>query len=376
MHIDKIILQLNEISSELAKIRENENKKEIDFNFKYIKAIGNKYSIRNHILIEQDEYTRDLYITALMLLVLEDENKDTRLENILFLSRIVSSFNKEYDLEDCIIKSQKIKSDFWDNFYSNITNDLANCFILDALVISQISHNSIDIDKISNIIQLFDIDNEKLECLSNVAISILQQNEKGFIKSICDGYKPYHNYLIGYFRNLKYNAISNDINSIKQIEGNILIINAEIRDFKDTLDLDTFSANEMEFYNCNFQKMHSIKSNHKAIKFNRCCFKDCDIKTYSLFFIERLNISNSEIINCESTDALIESNECLINNCKFNKCTAWGKFIKSKYGSISNTRFKECKYKSWLDLRYCCNSDINIWISIEDGQISNCKVIY
>ena len=376
--IEEIANNIKQICDEMLDSEKSMNKNNYEIDLEKIEAIATKNPLVGHKVCELDEHIQRIYLKYLVNIINLTNNQNTRYSQILFLNRIIKDIkNTSINIKDIILTSLNQTLDL-DEFIKCISDDIVDLFVVDSLIISNITGNieRESLDYISEIISLFNIKNDKFCDLVNLAKSILERND--------DKIEEYSikcsdlNLFLCYMENPYDGVIVYTLEQAKNHKSKkIILYNCNIRNKTESMNLDEFYADEITFVNCKFENIQGIYSINKKIVFKCCDFLNINVneatvkqnESYTRNDIEDIEIGFFRKIVL--TNGFIIINNCLFYNCKFKDCTISQNFINGCFCKIIKCYFDNCKVnkcKSGQHLIVINNGDV------EDSIIDNCNI--
>lgn len=178
----EIMNRMEMIFEELEAMKiSNTEKNSIDFS--KINRLAKQYPIAGHILKEEDEYNKKLYLAVLSSVA--QINKDAREEKLLYLNRIAEGVKYEGDFAEVVKLASEVNDKVLSDFIEYVNEkSLRYMFIFEALLISGLSGelNEASNTYISEIISYLKIRRDEVAFLVKLAIIVLEQNEKAYLE--------------------------------------------------------------------------------------------------------------------------------------------------------------------------------------------------
>ena len=376
--IEEIANNIKQICDEMLDSEKSMNKNNYEIDLEKIEAIATKNPLIGHKVCELDEHIQRIYLKYLVNIINLTNNQNTRYSQILFLNRIIKDIkNTSINIKDIILTSLNQTLDL-DEFIKCISDDIVDLFVVDSLIISNITGNieRESLDYISEIISLFNIKNDKFCDLVNLAKSILERNddkiEEYSIKCsdlslfLCYMENPYDGVFVYTLEQAKNYKVEK-----------IILYNCHIKNKTESINLDEFYADEITFINCKFENIQGIYSINKKIIFKSCDFFNINSseatmnqnKCYIRDNIEDIELRHETQIVLRKGFIII--NNCLFYNCKFRDCTVSQNFINGCFCKIIKCYFDNCKLNKSEQGEYLIVINNG---NFKDSVINNCNI--
>lgn len=284
--------------------------KEINVKVEQIRAFFKKNQPKSHPITEHpiskcDEYTCGLYFDMLCVIA-QYENEDTE-NTFRFIQRIMASCNGSLSITEYSKRAMEITTEKISEFLKQCKDvELQEIFFIDSLLISCAngSPNQKQIEFLAEIGDVIGFDKKKLKYLSDLAVSILEQDSE-----------KYH----------KANGAYEDEDKVRILEK--VICYSKL--FVDGIIIDTqknkyyYSLEKSEFLlkNVTFSNMECIIIENKIIS-------GCDIKFISS---KKIILKNCEIKELTVPLSFDSVEDIIIDSCKFTNC---GKDRRDNGGAI------------------------------------------
>lgn len=344
------------------------------------------FPLNHHPLENEEEYSKELYIT-LLCSVAQYDNAISFGENNL-IRRIIIGVGLEDDINKYLKRGLEIDSELVSEFVRYFADsNLSYNFILDSLVLSgcdgKIDENVIGF--IAELAEILNIDREKIEFISSLALAVLEQNgskydelmtiipHKVSMKNYLYYTKEFANGLIVDEKEYKYFYskthlkvdFSNQISfkGCKVIFENIIVDLAE-----DKGKLNFRGCEDIKFTDCDFRGIHNpiIFNACGDIDISNCKFVDFENHAIEVSNSKSIEIKESKFENCvyySSNNVDIYGGAIFIKNTEniyiyfteFNKCNtiSWNKYdnydgmgsgIYIEYGNVKTINISKCKF--------------------------------
>lgn len=385
MDISQIISTLQTLSDEVAKLEQKPIQATPYDEVKELVKIANTYPFSNHILTEKSESIRMNYIATLLALIEDTADETVRTQQLLYIYRIIASYDPNINIRDYIIKSLKTDNDFWDDLIELFDYETSFIFAVDMLALGMLDTSDSNknlYESLSSILQAFKFDKKTIKKIALVSKSIIEQNFSALIEKTSKDDNINHGSLLGYYSSIDYQNITSDFFGAAKLNGKLLIANAKIKNHTTIIELDKFAADEICFYNCEFDFIRGIKSNSKKVKFEKCSFDKNDFdknrakkEEQSYPFIQggKMQFENCTFTNCNSNYAILDLKDSKIIDCEFENCNGSG-LIRQYFFLLTSCDVALCTFKN-------CNADtdspsrsntIGGFIFIKNGKMNKC----
>lgn len=324
-----------------------------------------EYAIVNPDLTELDEFTKNLYLKVLCM-VLQYENEPSEMQ-ILFLKRIVKGMGVEEPAEEYLRRALEISDEDMREFFNLLKeNKIKYYFAMDGLLLVSMGDTQTGCyEYLAEVIELMGICKDDLDYICLVAGSALQQQSSLYdeAKELLNervekvDYAPYiRNFYAGAIkdsRELVHFSVpdrkySKDIAiRTKYREKKVVLENLDIDlDLDWNIDIEKEwefnSCEEVIFENCHF----SGREGWRSIRFDGCqkvYIHKCRFSDFRGSIVEKRNIYHMQIEECEFENCY----------CSGEGSGAYG-IIHSEYGDhsitiIKKSVFRNCGCRSYSD---------------------------
>lgn len=326
-----------------------------------------KHALRNPATACLEEYVKALYLKMLCTVV-QYENTPSEMQ-MLYLKRILNGMQTGETAEDCMRKALEIEKTDMREFINAIQNSKAKYyFALEGLLLAGMGNRSRgNYEYLAEIIGLLDISRNELECLCQVAKSVLQQQTAAFdnAKTLMGGkmnkldFLPYMwEYYVGAAVNLdtrKY-YYAPDHEASRGMELPNEHRNCDV--YFENLDIDMTKGQwlfnrcgEVHFRNCQIEggKYVIMMSRVKRVVIENCVFRHFTERVLEMEQGEELEIVGSEFLSCGCTMEEISSHDVgggvlYINNSVINHLDLRSVFLKENVFRKCYVASKEIEY--------------------------------
>ena len=166
MDISQIISTLQTLSDEVAKLEQKPIQATPYDEVKELVKIANTYPFSNHILTEKSESIRMNYIATLLALIEDTADETVRTQQLLYIYRIIASYDPNINIRDYIIKSLKTDNDFWDDLIELFDYETSFIFAVDMLALGMLDTSDSNknlYESLSSILQAFKFDKKTIK---------------------------------------------------------------------------------------------------------------------------------------------------------------------------------------------------------------------
>lgn len=344
------------------------------------------FPLNQHPLKNEEEYAKEIYITLLCSIAQYDNIVSPGENNLI--RRIITGIGLEDDIAKYLKRGLEIDNELVSEFVRDFADSyLSYNFILDSLVISgcdgKIDENVIEF--IAELAEVLNIDREKVEFISNLALAILEQDSSKYADLMTS--TPHKV------------SMKNYLYYTKEFANGLIVDEKDYKHFYSKTHLKVDSSKGFEFKGCNvvfeniivdltenkgkinFRGCEDLKfidsefvGGHNPIIFSACGYIDianCKFKDFENHAIEVSNsksieIKESKFENCfyySSNNVDIHGGAIFIKNTEniyiyfseFNKCNtiSWNEYdhydgmgngIYIEYGNVKIINISKCKF--------------------------------
>lgn len=396
MTIEKIVVLLKQLTEEVQKLEKTPAAKTEYQEDSKIIALAKRYPFEGHILVNKSDVVKKYYITTLLSIFSSVNNNNLSKEQQLFICRIISSYDSQINIKEYITQSLKVDIQYFNNLVEVFDFDTAVCFAVDLMLLSLFRKERIiekECELISDILQLLKINKETVLKTANIAKAIAGQNFTQLIQLIDSTDKINYSCFLAYYPENTYTSIVKNITDIKNMPGNILVVNAKISNYQDFIDLNEYKAEKISFYNCSFNNIRGFKE-IKQLVFDSCNFENNifneNTKTgvwglfggvkgednYTFINGDRITLKNTIFTNIRASKNILDLTNSNIENCKFINCQGLdvpcSYLIQMNTGEIKNSVFENCSIKTSMEDRNVTTGGI---VLISNGIFKNNNLI-
>lgn len=284
-----------------------------------------KYALRNPVTACQEEYVKSLYLKMLCTVV-QYENTPTEMQ-MLYLKRILKGIQTGETTEDCMRKALEIESSDMREFINAMQYNKTKCFFaLEGLLLAGMgNHSRGNYEYLAELIGLLDISQSKLECLCQVAKSVLQQQTAAFdnAKTLMGrkmkklDFLPYmREYYVGAVVDLdtRKHYYAPDLEASREMELPSEYRNCDVSFENLAIDMTKGRwlfdhCGEVRFQNCQIEggKYVIMMSRVKRVVIVNCVFRHFTDRVLEMEQGEELEIVGSEFLSCGCTMEEISS---------------------------------------------------------------------
>lgn len=286
-----------------------------------------KYALRNPVTACQEEYVKSLYLKMLCTVV-QYENTPTEMQ-MLYLKRILKGIQTGETTEDCMRKALEIESSDMREFINAMQYNKTKCFFaLEGLLLAGMgNHSRGNYEYLAELIGLLDISQSKLECLCQVAKSVLQQQTAAFdnAKTLMGrkmkklDFLPYmREYYVGAVVDLdtRKHYYAPDLEASREMELPSEYRNCDVSFENLAIDMTKGQwlfkgCREVRFRNCQIQGgCYAIKmSRVERVVMENCVFRNFTDRVLEMELEKDLEIVGSEFLSCGCTMEEISSHD-------------------------------------------------------------------
>ena len=400
MTIEKIVVLLKQLTEEVQKLEKTPAAKTEYQEDSKIIALAKRYPFEGHILVNKSDVVKKYYITTLLSIFSSVNNNNLSKEQQLFICRIISSYDSHINIKEYITQSLKVDIKYFNNLVEVFDFDTAVCFAVDLMLLSLFGKDRIiekECELISDILQLLKINKETVLKTANIAKAIAGQNFTQLIQLIDSTDKINYSCFLAYYPEHTYTSIVKNITDIKNMPGNILVVNAKISNYHDFIDLNEYKMEKISFYNCSFNNIRGFKGS-KQVLFDDCYFENnplnmydnglvadiSGIKTikkaednYTFIKGDRIIFKDTIFTNIRVSKNILDLTNSNIENCKFINCQGLdvpcSYLIQMNTGEIKNSVFEDCSIKTSNEDRDVTTGGI---VLVTNGMIKNNKFVH
>ena len=273
-----------------------------------------KYAVINPKLIEKDNYFKTLYLKMLCTVVQYD-NTPSEMQ-ILYLSRLLKGTDLKISIEECMRRAFDIGDLEFKEFISLMDNSpLKYYFALESLILIGIEgtkHKNIEL--VADLLEIFGIGKDDLNCLLLICKSVLEQNSKHYDEAKRTMSRIVH--VINIEQYLYTNCVS------KQLVGDIGKVYTSQGNKKDFQMGKSYSDEVITFQNMTIRLTQSvIFRKSKTVEFNNCNIISNINSRFKFYEVEKIIFNNCDISNFH--DRIAEIKMCgnvVITNCIITNC--------------------------------------------------------
>ena len=283
--IDELQAELRLICSELEKLKESQKAETREVNFREIAARAERYPISGHPMVNEVEYTKDMYILMLLSVAALDDEKYE--ESFMTIYRIAFGMNFSGNIESLFLSAKSMKFETLDECTRLFLNSkLRLVLLLECMMIAAGFENGKRraIEYISQLAVMLNVSKDDIEFLANLARVVLTQDlneyKTDFLNVYGDIFDCYIDVFSGYLkielitvsRTKRFEGLEYNISSVRE-KGNgnisftyqsriIRTIGGTNNDSKQ-IEIDT-SDMIVNYLN---HKITKVKNNHEKLIF-------------------------------------------------------------------------------------------------------------
>lgn len=337
--LKKHLSSIEEIISSLEEKNANSDTGfEIDIN--QIDKMAKQAPYMGHFISEYDEEVIKKYIIFLASIVREADDIEKRTKQYYFISRLLHGTSIEMSISEWITKSELVElSDI--EFIKEAINDDCTLMAFDILLMISMD-GAIDerqMNYFCEVLAYFSLDKKIVDALVKTCTFILKGEEAELFQyaSMIPISK-----LSCYLKNPINEEVVSSVEGLRKSKNQDVVVAGVV--FKNAeLDIDKFNKISIDFKNCKFENISSIRARKTKVSFNNCSFDRCckqgEFEDNIFFGLPKTKtIFDNALIAIKTADFV---------ECKFEKCgqeyvNPISIFIGLKQGKISRCTFKEC----------------------------------
>ena len=282
MTIEQIVVLLKQLTEEVQKLKKTPDTKTKYKEDNKVITLAKRYPFKGHVLINKSDVVKKYYITTLLSISNSENNNNLSKEQQLYICRIIASYDSQINIKEYITQSLKVDIEYFNNLAEVFDFDTTVCFAVDLMVLSLFQKEGVKekaCEQISDILQLLKINKETILKTACIAKSIATQDFDQLIQLIEAADKINYSSFLAYYPENTYTSIVKNITNIKNMPGNILVVNAKISNYHDFIDLNEYKMEKISFYNCFFNNIRGFKGS-KQVLFDDCYFENNPLNMY------------------------------------------------------------------------------------------------
>lgn len=341
MDFTQIVTLLKQVTDAIQKMENSSNQtNNYDADEKMI-LLAKQYPLKGHYLVDQSDNVRKSYLVFLLAFCNALSNQSLKQRKMYYIGRIISSFDKEVNLEKYITQSLNFDMKNIYNLIETLDSKAASYFSVDLLVLFMLDADNIsknEYEIISDILQFLKISINDTKKVAHIAKAIVKQDANFFFDNINQIPLINYDYFLGYFSNIEYTSITNKIEDICYLKGNALVVNTQVLNYQECLEMSDCTANVITFKNCLFKNIKGFRDNKQKIIFDDCTFENTifDEKKYN----DAYDDSNTD---SGKVNIYIQGNNIILKNCTFSNIWTSISILNIDTGEIDNCTFEKCR---------------------------------
>ncbi len=333
--------QLEKIEAELARIIHmvDELKKEeslgndIDLEEIYRQAGAKAWT--EHVITSGNEMTKRSYLSVLMGCAGLAEQMDRKIGQYYFVARILRGVSDKLTMEELLQESRLLNGKVYEHLREALSEEQVQALLLDLCVMVSMTGEIEERQQIflGECFAMFGVSKEQIRNLLVVAKGVLRQEYRVILQ-------PDVNFpvisCVHYFRDVfSGTVITSKENIPKKHTEKLLVFNVKYE--KDTLDIDQMNSTQVDFVNCEFEKMTGITAFITNCGFYGCKFTDCG-RRKPLGPPRKLKKIKDEY------GAIIQMKKAVFDMCIFLDCYNENDAVASILVKMRQGLFKECHF--------------------------------
>lgn len=343
--LKKHLSSIEEIISSLEE-KDSNNSTEFEIDINQIDKMARQAPYKRHFISEYDEDIIKKYIIFMASIVREADDIEKRTKQYYFIDRLLKGTLVDMPINEWVTKSELVElSDI--EFIKEAIND--NCVLMVFDILLMISMDGVINDRQMNyfceVLAYFSLDKKIIDAVVKTVNLLLKGEEAELLQyaSMIPISK-----LSCYLKNPVSGDVVASVEEIrKSKQEDVVVVGVVFKN--EELDIDKFNKISIDFKNCKFENISSIRAKKTKVSFNNCSFdrcckqgefddnglfgralKDDDSKSKTIFDNALISVKKADFI------------ECTFEKCGQEYVNPISIFIGLKEGKISRCIFKEC----------------------------------
>lgn len=278
-----------------------------------------------HILTEEEEHTRKLYLKILAGLTALAEQKENRTAQIRYIARVLAACPKiGIELEAVVSEGLLLTPQDMDEMRGMEQEDVKDALVIDLLLMCYLCGQPEEkqIDFVTGFLAMLGYSREKTAAIGNVVRGLLEQKDEEVMhqsRQINVGI------VYGLMKNPPDGILVADLEKAKSVKADKIIFSGLTWKAIPVIRCDEYAAEEIEFVDCTFEGVQGIHNITKKVVLRRCKFQNCEVKENLLTLVNAIieDCQFSEIKSYDCDDAyLIQLKDSEMKRVEMRKCVS------------------------------------------------------
>lgn len=329
-----------------------------------------------HILTEEEEHTRKLYLKILAGLTALAEQKENRTAQIRYIARVLAACPEiGTELEAVVSEGLLLTPQDMDEMRGMEQEDVKDALVIDLLLMCYLCGQPEEkqIDFVTGFLAMLGYSREKTAALGNIVKGLLEQKDEEVMHQ---SQQINVGIVYGLMKNPPDGILVADLEKAKSVKADKIIFSGLTWKAIPVIQCDEYAAEEIEFVDCTFEGVQGMRNITKKVILRRCKFINCEVEETLLTLV---NATLEECIfdHLKSYDSkvayLIQLKDSEMKGTKFenvviqhNSSSPYGGLIKSYDSTIFDVMVENLKENS---------SSSSSWrnvLEIHGGRIYQC----
>lgn len=330
LKLETQMITMSRSISELKDFVQKEQNGKENFDIKKIEKYANQKKFKGHCTEELDEELAYKYCLLLAGAVELIKDREKRIRQYYFISRIFSVKSNRAFLEEMIQDANMISFSDMEILKEGISEEVRDLFLIDLLLMISFDGevDSKQLEYFGEMTAFMEGKQNKLEQIAVLTKAVLEAD----LDLICSFASEFpvdtmFCYLSG--------KVADSLKELEKIKGeNAILYNALLTD--KYIDIDHYGKKKIRFVNCEFTNISEIAASKTEVELVCCSFRACSGNGDEWKVDDR----------GRKYDSLIKMDKCIIGNCEFIMCSDQGIYlIVINEGIIENTDFLNCSVR-------------------------------
>lgn len=368
--------QLEKIQAELARIihmvdelKTEENLgNDIDLEEIYRQAGAKAWT--GHVITSGDEMTKRSYLSVLMGCAGLAGQMERKIGQYYFVARILRGVSDKLTMEELLQESRLLNGKVYEHLREVLSEEQIQALLLDLCVMVSMTGEIEERQQIflGECFAMFGVSKEQIRDLLVVAKGVLRQELGVILQLQRDVDFPLRS-CGHYFREIFSGILITSKEDIPEGHTHkLLVVNVKYE--KDVLDIDQMNSMQVNFVNCEFEKMTGITAFTTKCEFYGCKFTDCG-RRKPLGSAGTLKKAKGE------KSAIIQTERAVFDMCTFQGCYNTNNivasiFVKIRQGILRDCNFEKCYVKANSVRIGRAAHDYASIIYADEAEIQNC----